>query len=291
MNNEDLVKQAREANLVAYLQANGTALVKKGVNRWQGVEHDSLVVSGNKFVWNSKGIEGNTLDYAIKVEGVPFREAVEMITGLKLEGGQGKAQGQGQGNNQKRILGYLCQTRGIDYNLVTMLIQAGFLEVDSKFNCVFNILKYGSKLNGGKGELVGAELHGTHSKKPYKGFTGGSKHHTGFNRGWRLKGPAKRLYAFESAIDLLSFITLIQKGEVEAELDGCLFLSLGGLKPEVLNTALLAYEVEEEVILCVDNDKAGTDFIEAIKGSLDCTIMQPDPIYKDWNDRLTGNCG
>ena len=290
MNGEDLVKQAREANLVNYLQANGTALVKKGVNRWQGVEHDSLVVTGNMFSWNSKGIKGNTLDYLMKVENVPFREAVEKITGQKLKGGQGKSQGSSN-SDQKKILGYLCKTRGLDYKLCCQLMQTSYLTADSRGNCAFTIFEYGSKLNGGKGEIIGSELHGTYSKKPYKGFTGGSKHHTGFNLGWRLKGPAKRLYAFESAIDLLSFITLIQKGEVEAELDGCLFLSLGGLKPEVLNTALLAYEVEEEVILCVDNDKAGTDFIEAIKGSLDCTIMQPDPIYKDWNDRLTGNCG
>lgn len=288
MKNEELVKQARESNLVVYLQEHGTPLVKKGVNRWQGVEHDSLVVSGNMFSWNSRNVKGNTLDYLMKIENVPFKEAVEKLTGQSLENSQANS----GSSEHKRILGYLCQTRGLDYKLVTQLIHAGYIEMDARFNAVFNIFKYGSRLNGGKGEVLGAELHGTQSKKPFKGFTGGSKHGNGFNIGWGLKGAVcERMYVFESAIDLLSFITLIQKSEIHVELNGCLFLSLGGVKPEVLHTALLTYEVQEAVFLCVDNDSAGSAFIEAIRGDFECEVLQPEPIYKDWNDRLTGNCG
>lgn len=287
MQNEELIKQARESNLVAYLQAHGTALAKKGVNRWQGVEHDSLVVSGNMFVWNSRNIKGNALDYLVQVENIPFREAVERLTGQKLDSGITDSNGE-----HKRILGYLCQARGIDYKLVTQLIHSGYIGTDAKYNCVFNIFRYGSRLYGCTGDVIGAELHGTQSKKPFKGFTGGSKHGNGFNIGLGLKGAiCKRMYVFESAIDLLSFVTLARRKEIDVDIAECLFLSMGGLKPEVLNTALLSYEVQEELVLCVDNDAAGKAFIEGIQGNFECSVMQPDGIYKDWNDRLTGNCG
>lgn len=280
--NKELIQKARQADLKQYLESRGTELEKVGLNRWQGVEHDSLVVSGNRFVWNSRGIEGNTLDYLLEVEGVPFKEAVERLTGESLE--------VVKVDRHKRVLGYLCKTRGIDYKLASMLIQAELLDIDDKSNCVFNIMEYGSRLNGGKGKKLGGELHGTYAKRPFKGFTGGQKSGTGYNIGWGLKNnTVNRLYAFESAIDLLSFITLVQNKEVNVELNGNLFLSMGGLKPETINAASLAYNIKE-LVLCVDRDAAGNKFIESMK-DLEPIVMQPPEPYKDWNDRLTGNCG
>jgi len=54
---------------------------------------------------------------------------------------------------------------------------------------------------------------------------------------------------------------------------------------------LNAYEVQEQVFLCVDNDEAGETFLDEFKGIEGFTELRPDKIYKDWNDRLLGNCG
>ena len=57
-------------------------------------------------------------------------------------------------------------------------------------------------------------------KRQFKGFTGGFKHGVGFHqmciRDRCNSASVDRLYAFESAIDLLSFLTLVENGEVEA---------------------------------------------------------------------------
>ena len=286
MSREELIQEARQADLVAYLRSKGVALKRKGVGSYCLAEHDSLVITGFKWNWFSRNMSGNALDYLIKVEGMTFKDAVAALTGKTLQSG-GNSSGQ-----HKQILAYLCKTRGLDYKRISQLIKTGYLDTDERNNCVFNIYEYGSRLNGGKGKYIGAELHGSNSKKPFKGFTGGFKHGVGFHLNWMCKSASvSRLYAFESAIDLLSFLTLVEAGKVEADIDNSVLLSLGGVKPEVLYTCLNAYEVAERVFLCVDNDEAGENFLNRFRGIEGFTELRPEGIYKDWNDQLLGNCG
>lgn len=287
MSREELLKEARQANLVDYLRSKGVALKRKGVGSYCLVEHDSLVITGFKWNWFSRNMSGNALDYLIKVEGMEFKDAVAALTGKTLQ-----STGNSSARRHKQILAYLCKSRGLDYTRIKQLIQRGYLDTDERNNCVFNIYGYGSRLNGGKGDYIGAELHGSNPKKPFKGFTGGFKHGVGFHLNWKCKSASvDRLYAFESAIDLLSFLTLVENGEVEADINNSVLLSLGGVKPEVLYTCLNAYEVQEQVFLCVDNDSAGENFLNGFKGIEGYTELRPEGIYKDWNDQLTGNCG
>ena len=64
------------------------------------------------------------------------------------------------------------------------------------------------------------------------------------------KGTPQKAYVFESAIDLMSFITL------HPEANNCTFAAMAGLKPNVVEKLLESMPVT----LCVDNDKAGCDF-------------------------------
>ena len=287
MSREELLKEARQANLVDYLRSKGVDLKRKGVGSYCLAEHDSLVITGFKWNWFSRNMSGNALDYLIKVEGMEFKDAVAALTGKTLQ-----STGNSSARRHKQILAYLCKSRGLDYTRIKQLIQRGYLDTDERNNCCFNIYEYGSRLNGGKGKYIGAELHGSNPTKPFKGFTGGFKHGVGFHLNWMCKSASvDRLYAFESAIDLLSFLTLVENGEVDADIENSVLLSLGGVKPEVLYTCLNAYEVQEQVFLCVDNDSAGENFLNGFKGIEGYTELRPDKIYKDWNDQLTGNCG
>ena len=66
------------------------------------------------------------------------------------------------------------------------------------------------------------------------------------------KGEPKKAYIFESSIDLMSFMAL------HPDVTDCTFAAMAGLKPNVVEK-LLAGGLP--VTLCVDNDKAGQNFI------------------------------
>lgn len=66
------------------------------------------------------------------------------------------------------------------------------------------------------------------------------------------KGEPKKAYVFESSIDLMSFMAL------HPDYTDCKFVAMAGLKPNVVEK-LLAGGLP--ITLCVDNDKAGQNFI------------------------------
>lgn len=45
----------------------------------KGITHDSLVVRGSQFFWNSIGINGNALDWLTEIKGLPTREAINKL--------------------------------------------------------------------------------------------------------------------------------------------------------------------------------------------------------------------
>ena len=78
-----VVAKAREMDLLTYLRNyEPQELVHFGGNTYCTRAHDSLKISNGKWCWFSRGIGGvSALDYLIKVENVPFTEAVERIVG------------------------------------------------------------------------------------------------------------------------------------------------------------------------------------------------------------------
>ncbi len=79
----EVVAKAKEMDLLTYLKNyEPQELVHFGGSSYCTREHDSLKISNGKWCWFSRGIGGKTaLDYLIKVKGMPFTEAVEMIVG------------------------------------------------------------------------------------------------------------------------------------------------------------------------------------------------------------------
>ena len=79
----DIVAKARETDLLTYLQNyEPQELVHFGGNTYCTREHDSLKISDGKWCWFSRGIGGRSaLDYLIKVKGIQFTQAVEIIVG------------------------------------------------------------------------------------------------------------------------------------------------------------------------------------------------------------------
>jgi len=78
---EEQKKLAKEVDLLTYLQTSEpNELIKSGANEYRTATHSSLVISNGLWIWNREQIGGRSaLDYLIKVRGMSFLEAVEMI--------------------------------------------------------------------------------------------------------------------------------------------------------------------------------------------------------------------
>ena len=83
---EDIAK-AKEMDLLTYLRNyEPQELVHVSGNTYCTREHDSLRISNGKWCWFSQGIGGRSaLGYLIKVKGIPFTQAAEIILGREAE--------------------------------------------------------------------------------------------------------------------------------------------------------------------------------------------------------------
>ena len=79
----EVVAKAKQMDLYTYLKTyEPQELVHFGGSTYCTREHDSLKISNGKWYWFSRSIGGRSaLDYLIKVKGIPFTEAVEVIVG------------------------------------------------------------------------------------------------------------------------------------------------------------------------------------------------------------------
>lgn len=77
----EIVREAKRVDLLTYLQAaDPDQLVHLSGGTYCTKEHDSLKISNGKWNWFSHGMGGTTaVDYLIKVQGLPFQEAVECV--------------------------------------------------------------------------------------------------------------------------------------------------------------------------------------------------------------------
>lgn len=294
---KDQIEKAREASLLDYLQQNGYRLMKSGRDEYRLEEHDSLVISNNKWNWFSRDMGGNTLDFLVKYEGKDFMEAVGILTGGKiLESREGSSKyirpyirenSQAPPNGIKlpeknkdfrRLFAYLIKTRCLDKNIVANIVKEKLIyESKDTHNVVF--------LGKDKeGNIKHAAMRGTLSDKSYKGDCTGSNKRYCFN----LSGRSDTLFVFESAIDLLSHatITKMKKGDYREDHR----ISSGGVSSIALFQYLEDTPDIKNVVLCLDNDAAGEKAKiriakELLEKGYEVSEDYP-PLGKDWNEFL-----
>lgn len=273
---------ANAIDLVSFLLSIGEPIKREG-NYYRHQEHDSLVININRnyFSWNSKGVSGNAVTYLIHVHGMSFQEAVLKINSdldqNKINTFTDDVTNEylkefiydvNEVNHSKDVFNYLVNDRKIDEKLVKQLIDSDYIKQDNYRNVVFKWKD--------KEETIGASLQGTREikeenrihpdRKYFKRVLPNTEENTfsGFN----LKiGYPKSIYFFESSIDLLSYVSLYRH-----KLSNCLLKSMDGLKHQTVIKAL-KNTIDElknsdmdlnKIMMCVDNDKAGRDFINKI---------------------------
>lgn len=284
-----------DINLKDLLEFLGEDVIPHGRNSFKLREHDSLIITNNRFYWNSRSIGGNyfTLlkelyglsnkniwnvtqnfldaveygDYAPSVD-VKREEKTKMNYKVKMKG------------SLDNIKDYLCNKRGIDEKFVDALYYNDLLYMTYKNNIVFSI-------KDDNGNHIGEEVVGVGDIK----FKSNTTECNGFNitrRNIKENPIIKNLYIFESTIDMLSYLQTF-KMEINDKWkdENVRFLTLSGLREDIFKQYI---ENIENVYVCVDNDIAGETFYEKIKVKYEnINFYREKSLEKDWNEDLLVN--
>ena len=299
---EKQIEQARSIDLLTYLQTyDPTELVHVRSNTYCTREHDSLKISNGKWMWWSRGFGGNSaLDYLIKVKGMQFMDAMKILTkeGTDLHDTDAKISRKPDCDVKRKLLlpdksetnfeviRYLT-SRGIDSDVIKACIDEGLLYESLPYhNCIF----------------VGFDETGNAAYAFYRATTGerlmGEAAGSDKRYSFRIDRAGSTLHVFESAIDLLSYATIMKMrtGEWRSEP----MLSLGGVYAPSTNNKQTKLPIALEnmtqnqtqintIALHLDNDYAGRSATRSISEQLGNKYIVRDepPAYgKDCNDYL-----
>ena len=296
---EKQIDQARSIDLLTYLQSfEPTELVHVRGNTYCTREHDSLKISNGKWMWWSRGFGGNSaLDYLIKVKGMQFMDAMKILTkeGTDLHDTDAKISRKPDCDVKRKLLlpdksetnfeviRYLT-SRGIDSDVIKACIDEGLLYESLPYhNCIF----------------VGFDETGNAAYAFYRATTGerlmGEAAGSDKRYSFRIDRAGSTLHVFESAIDLLSYATIMKMrtGEWRAEP----MLSLGGVYAPSTNNKQTKLPIALEkmtqnqtqintIALHLDNDYAGRSATRSISEQLGNKYIVRDepPAYGKWND-------
>lgn len=317
---KDQIDKANQTDLEEFLQRKGERLKRTGsesvlVYKDSTGEHDSISVRRNRWYDHKNMRGGYPLKFMQEFYGMNFRTAMkELLHGEEPELGRKKnneneknvsqsektstQENQEQiscpseksefilpekDNNMKRLFGYLLKTRFLDKDVVKSFVEQKTLYQEKEHG---NVVFVGTDKDG-----VPKSACKKSTAEQAKGFrmtVAGSDCRYGFC--WR--GESRKLYVFEAAIDLMSFITL-RNDEWKADS----FLALDGLSSKPLLQFLEDQKNIHEIFLCLDYDAAGIEACDKLKDILiekgyeAEKIKREYPLYKDWNEQLKAEHG
>lgn len=296
----EIVKRAEEMDLLTYLQNyEPEELVKVGNGTYTTKTHDSIRISNGLWNWFSEGVGGkNAISYLVKVKNYSFLEAVETIIGnvnvkkpviykeekqdnIKLVLPQ-------KSNNSERAKIYLM-SRGIAPEIINECINDNLIyESFPNHNVVF------IGLDDSKSPKY-AFYRGTNKTRFMGEAKGSDKKYT-----FRLEAKTQctRVHLFESAIDLLSYATLLKMKNIDWHKEN--MISLGGVNnPSKINeNNKIPIAIKEfleknpninEIHLHLDNDEVGRNASKSLQEVLSkkyTVLDRPAPLGKDCNDYL-----
>ena len=296
----EIVKRAEEMDLLTYLQNyEPEELVKVGNGTYTTKTHDSIRISNGLWNWFSEGVGGkNAISYLMKVKNYSFLEAVETIIGnvnvkkpvIHKEEKQDNIELvlPQKSNNSERAKIYLM-SRGIAPEIINECINDNLIyESLPNHNVVFigfddsKSPKYAFYRGTNKTRFMG-EAKGSDKKYTFR---------------LEAKTQCTRVHLFESAIDLLSYATLLKMKNIDWHKEN--MISLGGVNnPSKINeNNKIPIAIKEflekipninEIHLHLDNDEVGRNASKSLQDVLSkkyTVLDRPAPLGKDCNDYL-----
>lgn len=296
----EIVKRAEEMDLLTYLQNyEPEELVKVRNGTYTTKTHDSIRISNGLWNWFSEGVGGkNAISYLMKVKNYSFLEAVETIIGnvnvkkpvIHKEEKQDNIELvlPQKSNNSERAKIYLM-SRGIAPEIINECINDNLIyESLPNHNVVFigfddsKSPKYAFYRGTNKTRFMG-EAKGSDKKYTFR---------------LEAKTQCTRVHLFESAIDLLSYATLLKMKNIDWHKEN--MISLGGVNnPSKINeNNKIPIAIKEfleknpninEIHLHLDNDEVGRNASKSLQDVLSkkyTVLDRPAPLGKDCNDYL-----
>ena len=296
----EVIAEARKVDLLSYLRATDPhELVKCDGNEYCTRTHDSLKISNGKWFWWSRGIGGaSALDYLVKVRGVDFLTAVESVMGKAVEIPSFVSPKPKKTYDKvmmpihtpmlDRAKKYLL-ARGIDSDIIDECNEQGMITEHARSGAV---LFLGFDETGKLKHCCSRETDGSLGKKDMAG----SDKRYAFKLATNDENSTVRV--FESAIDLLSYATMLKDMGKDYHAEN--LISLSGIYlpkeqveetkiPMPLEHYLATHPNPKKICLYLDNDFAGrrgADALQVIFGGKYEVKYIPPPDGKDYNDYL-----
>ena len=297
---QEQIDRANAVNLPQFLIEHGFELKRMSHEEFMWKEHESLFIHDNqngesgKWFRFSENHGGDNIAFVREYMDLSFRQAVELLNDETYIDTQFRPYPHQkpkfkvskpkpdkpveihlrENPDCRKVIDYLCRVRGLDFSLVSELVNQGRISQESGYygNAIF---KYFNE----NGKLVGAEKCGTNEGEKFKSIEKGSASGYGFEI---VRGNGENALFFESSIDMLSYL------QMHPELDNHRLVSMIGVKPSVVVATMERYGIKpENVYVCSDNDTAGNDFADRLKEVYpEMKRLCSDPKYKDWNDQL-----
>ncbi len=322
---KEQIQKANDSSLETYLRKRGEQLKPSGtefilIYKDSTGTHDSITIRNNKWYDHKNGIGGYPIQFMKEFYGLNFRDALkELLYGEEpmLNGWDDSSESVSnnkkqriennknnettkineeinipkksefilpvKANNNDRLFEYLTEKRYISKEVVAKFVDKGFIYQESKYG---NIVFLGTDKNGVPKSA--SKKSTSNNGKKFKIKVTGSDTLFGFC--WR--GKSERVFVFEAAVDLMSFITLSKE---DWENDS--YIALDGLSPKPLLRFIKENKNIKEIYLCLDYDIAGIEAGEKINDMLDemygnkINTVIINPLYKDWNEELKAKNG
>lgn len=269
--------EVKKIDLLTYLfNYEPNELIRKSRNEYSTKSHSSLRISNGLWTWWAKGIGGRSaLDYLIKVEEMNFIEAALLLNNCITNDPPTMQKVNVRKQNKYhlklpmksqfplKMYQYLMNKRGIDKEIVDYYVEKNMIyEAEKDHSVIF--VGYNNQ-----GVPAFASKRSTDSDERRNLF--GSDKRYSFNLQNNLSSI---LHIFESPIDLMSFQTMQKmnrKGwnnENYLSIDGATLIGKNIMEsdiPAALEEFLMNHDNITDIILHLDNDRAGYETSEKIK--------------------------
>ena len=303
---KDVIQKVKQIDLFTYLKNyEPDELIHYSKDTYMTKTHDSLKISNGMWYWFSRGLGGKSaLEYFIKVREYPFIRAVETLINCLNEKDPQIYKSYEKEKNVKlilpeksnsndKIIEYLM-SRGIDEDIIKECIDNDLIYQQSKNNNVVFV---------GYDKLKVPRYAGVRATNSSRFMQDAYGSHKAFSFKLESIKENDSVHLFESAIDLLSYATLLKNENKEWYNEN--LLSLAGVYqpakniedskvPLALNYYLNQHPKINKIFLHLDNDYAGRLSTKALIETLPKkyeVIDAPPLIGKDFNDYLCYKVG
>lgn len=296
---KERLKKIKDLDLLTYYtNYEPDELIPNGRGDYKTKTYSSLHLSNGLWSYWNKKIGGRTaLDFFVKVKRYDFLEAAHYLDEL-IEKNPPEKIFQHRNNkthklylprrntNNEIIKKYLAEERKIDKQIIQYCIDKGLIYESEKEHAVI---------------FVGYDSHNFPRHAAFRSTDDTTKKDVyGSNKmySFSIRNPSSRkVHVFESAIDLLSYMTLLKNSGRDYLRDNYLSLSgasiigisvAGSSIPAALDR-FIKEEFIDTVYLHLDNDKAGKETSEKIIFHLKDKLKvynQPPSMGKDFNELL-----